>query len=86
MRHRSHLADRWARPFPDETPGINTAHHQRFVIALIGHLSGRDEREKKKKEKKKHPEKGEATARLISPFTTSFQNGAAGNRQIRRLE
>lgn len=55
MRHRSHLADRWARPFPDETAGINSAHHQRFVIALIGHQSGRDERGKKKK--KKHPEK-----------------------------
>lgn len=55
MRHRSHLADRWAGPFPDETAGINTAHHQRFVIALIGHQSGRDERGGKKK--KKQPEK-----------------------------
>lgn len=45
MRHRSHLADRWAEPF--------VMRWEKSILltmnALIGHLSGRDERQEKKK-------------------------------------
>lgn len=68
MRHRSHLADRWAEPF--------VMRWEKSILltmnALIGHLSGRDERQKKKKaSRKRRSRKGRRRRR--THVLTSFE-------------
>lgn len=86
MRHRSHLADRWAQPF--------VMRCEKSILLTMNVLPSRSSdicRDEMKGKRKKHPEKGEAANATAPPphvcvnLILSFKTELRGDPQIRLL-